>query len=128
MRNGFDAQLPRRSYAFIAAVKHPVSRMKTVPVKIVLGVETIIRPALIRDPGVDELAPIGEPPDPVDRVRRLVLLLQPFEERRRRLLRRHAVGRGLVVDLVADDRRIVFVMLGDLANHPLAIEAVGWIH
>ena len=68
-----------------------------------------------------ELAPVDEAPGLVHRLHGPELPLQPLLEAGLHVRPRRAVGTRLVVDLPADDARVLRVALGDLPDDPLGV-------
>ena len=73
-------------------------------------------------PVVDVLAPVIEEPGLVERVGGAELFLQVVDEAAEDVLVGSAVGAGLVIDLPADDRGIVFVVRDQVGDDALGVE------
>jgi hypothetical protein len=85
------------------------------PLQLVPGVEDAVAGRQV-GPRIHKLAPIDETPDAIDRVGRLVFPLQALQKGSRSVRRHHAVRERLVIDLIADDGRVVLEVADDLAN------------
>src|SRR5947209_882919 len=92
--------------------------LEILPFELETGIQHALRRREVVPP-VDELSPVGEAPDSVDGIWRLEFLLQAFDERGLRVLSGRAVRRRLVIDLIADHRRMVFEVADDLPDDPL---------
>ena len=90
------------------------------PLELPAGVQdAVARRQLV--PAPEELAPVDEAPGLVERVHRPELPLQPLLEAGLHVRPGGAVGPRLVVDLPADDARVLRVALGDLPDDALAV-------
>src|SRR5205823_5283468 len=89
--------------------------LEVLPLQPVAGIENAVRCRKVL-PRVNQLSPINEAPDLVDRIRCLVFLLQALHKRGSLVRRGNAARKGLIVDLVANHRRMVFEMTDDLAD------------
>src|ERR1051325_2848336 len=114
-----DAGLPRQK------VRHELVLM-SLPFQFIAGVEDArARRQLI--PIVDTLTPVVESPDLVQLVDSPELLLQVLCKSDLYIGPTRPVRRGLIVELITDDRRIVLVVIEYLAYHALGVEAIGRI-
>ncbi len=93
------------------------------PLELVAGIQNAVaRRQLV--PVVDQLPPVGEPPEPVQLGRGLEFILQILDEAELHVGAGGAIGAGLVVGLIADDCRMILEVREDLPDHPLGVEQV----
>src|SRR5262249_9657861 len=85
-------------FEFVAGIKNAFARWKIFPF-------------------IYQLSPVGEAPDFIHRLWRLVFAIHPLEESGVHVLGGYAGGEGLVVDLIRDYGRVVFKVADNLPNH-----------
>ena len=97
--------------------------LEAAPGQVVLRLEVAVGPPQVR-PGREPVRPVDEAPLLVEPLDRAVAVAQPVDEPLEDALVVEQPQAGLVVDLVADDRRVLAVAGDDRADDPLGVEEV----